>query len=51
MQRVNYQHSLNPLHENRKIERRVRKGYQNIRCELGNQERAKDVSNKMRDMS
>ena len=40
--------SLYPPDENRKIERRVRK---NISGEVGNVERTKDGTNKMRDMS
>ena len=51
MKRVNYQISLYPWHENRKIERRVRKRHQEISREIGNLERTKDGSNKMRDMS
>ena len=50
MQRVNYQISLYPPHENRKIERRVRKRYQEISGEVGNLERTKGGTNKMRDM-
>ena len=51
MQRVNYQISLYPPHENRKIERRVRKIHHEISGELGNLERTKDGTNKMKDMS
>ena len=51
MQRVNYQISLYPPHENRKIERRVRKRHQKISGEVGNLEITKDGTNKMRDMS
>ena len=50
MQRVNYQISLYLPHENRKIERRVRKRHQEI-GEVRNLERTKDGSNKIRDMS
>ena len=50
MQRVNYQISLYPPHENRKIER-VRKIHQQISGEVGNLEIKKDSTNKMRDMS
>ena len=49
MQRVNYQFSLYPPLENRKIER-VRKRHQKI-CGVGNLERTKDGTNKVRDMS
>ena len=51
MQRVNYQISLYPPHENRKIERSVRKRHQQIGEEVRNLERRKDGKNKMRDMS
>ena len=50
MQRVNYQISLYPPHENRKIERRVRKRHQKISGEVGNLERTKDGTNHRRDM-
>ena len=39
-----------PMHENRKIERRVRKRHQEI-SEVENLERTKNGTNKMRDMS
>ena len=51
MQRVIYQISLHPPHENEKIERRVGNRHQQISGEVGNLERTKDVTNKMRDMS
>ena len=51
MQRINYQISLYPPLENRKIEMRVRKKHQEISGEVRNPERRKDVTNKMRDMS
>ena len=51
MQRDKYQISLYPLHENRKIERRVGKRHQEIKGEVGNLERTNDGANKMRDMS
>ena len=44
-------HSLYPLHENRKMEGIVRERHQEISGEVGNQERTKDGTNKMRDMS
>ena len=50
MQRVNYQISLYPPHENKKIERRARKRHQQI-SGVGNMKRTKDGTNKMRDMS
>ena len=50
MQRVNYQISLCPLLENRKIERRVRK-IQQISGKVGNLERTKDGTNKTREKS
>ena len=50
MQRVNYQISLYSPHENRKVERRVRKRHQQI-SGVGNLEGTKDGTNKMRDMS
>ena len=50
MQRVNYQISLYPRNENRNIEGRVRKRHQQI-SGVGNLERTKDDTNKMRDMS
>ena len=51
MQRVNYQISLHPQHENRKVEIRVRKRHQKIIGEVGNLERTKDGTNKMKGMS
>ena len=51
MQRINYQISLYPPHENTKIERKVKKRHQEISGEVGNLERTKDGTNKMRDMS
>ena len=51
MQRVNSQISLYPLHENRKIESRVRKIHRQISGEVENLERTKDGTNKIRDMS
>ena len=51
MQRVKYQISLYPQLENRKIERTVRKRHQKISLEVGNLERTKDGTNKMKDMS
>ena len=52
MHRANYQTSLYHPHENKKIERRVRKRYQQISREVGNPERTKVVgTNKMRDIS
>ena len=48
MQRVNYQISLWSPHENRKIERRVRKRYQ-ISGAVGNLKITNDGTNKMRD--
>ena len=51
MQWVNYQIVLHPPHENRKIERRVRKIHQQISGEVGNLEIMKNSTNKMRDMS
>ena len=50
MLRVNYQISLYPQHENKQIERRVRKRHQQI-SEVGNLERTKNGTNKIRDMS
>ena len=47
MQSVNYQISLYPPHENRMIERRVRKRLQQISGEVGDLERTKDGTNKM----
>ena len=49
MQRVTGKISFYPVHENRKIER-VRKRHRKISGEVGNLERAKDGTNKMRDM-
>ena len=51
MQRVHYQISLYPPHENIKIEIRVRKKHQKRSGEVGNLERTKDDMNKMKDMS
>ena len=50
MQRVNYQDSLYPLHENRRIGIRVRKINLKITRKVGNLERTKDGTNNMRDM-
>ena len=50
-QMVNYQISLYLPHENRKIEIRERKRYQEISGVVGNLERTKDGTNEMRDMS
>ena len=50
MQRVNYQISLYPPHGNKKTERRVRKRHQKL-SGVGNLERTKDGTNKMRGMS
>ena len=51
MQRVNYEISLYSPHDNKKIERRARKIHQKISGEVGNLERMKEGTNKMRDMS
>ena len=40
-----------PPHEKRKMEERVRKRHQKISREVGNLEKTKDGTNKMRDMS
>ena len=49
MKRVNYQISLNPPHENRKIERRARKRHQEI-SEVGNLQITKDDTVRTRDI-
>ena len=49
MRMVNYQISLDPPYENRKDKRRARK--RQINGEVGNIERTKDGTNRMKDMS
>ena len=44
-------HSLYPPHENRNMEARVRERHLMISEEVGNLERTKDGTNKMRDIS
>ena len=44
-------HSLYPPHENINMERRLRERHQKISGEVGDLEKTKDGTNKMRDMS